>query len=70
MNELRIGVATLHELLDRNGRQPSDVVISGKFRLYCPGTGPRDEPHESELIGQAELIAEKIGAISMQAFNI
>ena len=54
------GVATLHELLDHDGRQPSDVIISGKFRLYGPGTGPRDEPHESELIGRAELIAEKI----------
>ena len=60
VNELRTGVATLHELLDRNGRQPSDLIISGKFRLYGPGTGPRDEPHESELIGRAELIAEKI----------
>jgi probable F420-dependent oxidoreductase len=60
VNELRTGVVTLHELLDRNGRQPSDLIISGKFRLYGPGTGPRDEPHESELIGRAELIAEKI----------
>jgi probable F420-dependent oxidoreductase len=60
VNELRTGVATLHELFDRNGRQPSDLIISGKFRLYGPGTGPRDEPHESELIGRAELIAEKI----------
>ena len=60
VNELRTGVATLHELFDRNGRQPSDLIISGKFRLYGPGTGPRDEPHESELIGRAELIAERI----------
>ena len=60
VSELRSGVATLHELLDRNGRQPSDLIISGKFRLYGPGTGPRDEPHESELIGRAELIAEKV----------
>jgi probable F420-dependent oxidoreductase len=58
--ELRTGVATLHELLDRNGRQPSDVVISGKFRLYGPSAGPHDGPHESELIGQAEQMAEKI----------
>jgi alkanesulfonate monooxygenase SsuD/methylene tetrahydromethanopterin reductase-like flavin-dependent oxidoreductase (luciferase family) len=28
--------------------------------LYRPSAGPRDEPHESELIGRAELIAEKI----------
>ena len=60
VNELRTGVATLHELLDRNGRQPADVIISAKFRLYSPGTGPRGEPHESELIGRAEMIAEKI----------
>jgi len=60
MNELRTGVVTLHELLGRYGRQPSDVIVSGKFRLYSPGAGPRDEPHESELIGRAELIAEKI----------
>jgi probable F420-dependent oxidoreductase len=60
VNELRIGVATLHELLDRNGRQPSDVVPSAKFRLYAPGNGPLGEPHESELTGPAELIAEKI----------
>ena len=60
VNELRTGVATLQELLDRNGRQPCDVIVSGKFRLYGPGSGPRDEPHESGLIGRAELIAEKI----------
>ena len=60
MNELRTAVVTLHELLGRYGRQPSDVIVSGKFRLYSPGAGPRDEPHESELIGRAELIAEKI----------
>jgi probable F420-dependent oxidoreductase len=60
VDELRTGVAILHELLDRNRRQSSDVIISGKFRLYAPGTGPRDQPHESELIGRAELIAEKI----------
>jgi len=60
VSELRSGVATLHELLDRNGRQPADVIISAKFRLYSPGTGPRGEPHESELIGRAEMIAEKI----------
>jgi hypothetical protein len=28
--------------------------------LYNPGTGLRDEAHASELIGRAELIAEKI----------
>ena len=60
VNVLRTGVATLHELLDRNGRQPFDVIISRKFRLYSPGTGPREEPRESELTGRAELIAEKI----------
>jgi probable F420-dependent oxidoreductase len=60
VNKLRTGVATLHELLDRTGRQPFDVIVSGNFRLYSPGTGPRDEPHESQLIGRAELIAEKI----------
>ena len=60
VSELRSGVATLHELLDRNGRQPADVIISAKFRSYSPGTGPRGEPHESELIGRAEMIAEKI----------
>jgi len=26
VNELRVGVAMLHELLDRNGRQPSEVI--------------------------------------------
>jgi len=62
VNELRIGVATLHELLDRNGRQPSEVIPSAKFRLYAPGTAPLGEPHESELTGRAELIAEKIRA--------
>jgi probable F420-dependent oxidoreductase len=60
LDELRTGVATLHELLDRNGRSAADVVISGKFRLYCPGTGPRGEPHESELTGSAELIAARL----------
>jgi probable F420-dependent oxidoreductase len=60
VNELRTGVATLHELLHLNGREPADVVTSAKFRLYGPGTGPRDAPHESELIGPAERIAEKI----------
>ena len=60
LDELRTGVATLHELLDRNGRSAADVVISGKFSLYCPGTGPRGEPHESELTGSAELIAARL----------
>jgi probable F420-dependent oxidoreductase len=60
VNEMRVGVATLHELLDRNGREPSDVVPSAKFRLYASGTDPLGEPHESELTGRAELIAEKI----------
>lgn len=60
VNELRAGVATLHELLDRNRRQSPDVTISGKFRLYSPSSSARDEPHESEMIGPAELIAEKI----------
>jgi probable F420-dependent oxidoreductase len=59
-DELRTGVATLHELLDRNGRQPADVVISAKFRLYGPGTGPRGEPHEAELAGSAEAMAAKL----------
>jgi hypothetical protein len=39
---------------------PLTSIVSGKFRLYSPGTGPRDEPHESEPIGRVELIAEKI----------
>ena len=60
LDELRTGVAALHELLDRTGRSAADVVISAKFRLYCPGTGPRGEPHESELTGSAELIATRL----------
>ena len=60
LDELRTGVATLHELLDRNGRPEADVVISAKFGLYCPGTGPRGEPHESALTGSAELIAARL----------
>src|SRR5215471_10039785 len=32
----------------------------GSSALDRPGTGPRDESHESELIGRAEPIAEKI----------
>jgi probable F420-dependent oxidoreductase len=60
LDELRTGVATLHELLDRNGQSAADVVISGKFSLYCPGTGPRGEQHESELTGSAELIAARL----------
>ena len=28
--------------------------------MYCPGTGPRGEPHESELTGSAELIAARL----------
>ena len=59
-DELRTGVATLHELLDRNGRQPAEVAISAKLRLYGPGTGPRGEPHASELAGSAEAIAAKL----------
>jgi probable F420-dependent oxidoreductase len=60
VNELRTGVATLREFLDRNGRRPTDVVTSAKFRLYGPGSSPRDEPHESELTGRPEVIAEKV----------
>ena len=57
---LRAGVTALHELLDRNGRQPADIVVSAKFRLYSPRTGPRGEPHESELTGSAEAMAAKL----------
>jgi hypothetical protein len=53
LNKLRTGVASLQALLDRSGLQPSDVIVSGKFRLYSSGTGPRDEPPESEPIGRA-----------------
>ena len=60
VDELRTGIATLNELLDRNARQPADVIASAKFRLYGPDTGPRDQPHESELLGPAEQIAAKI----------
>ena len=60
LDELRTGVATLHELLGRNGRQPTDVVVSAKFRVYARGTGPRGEPHESELTGSAEMMAAKL----------
>jgi alkanesulfonate monooxygenase SsuD/methylene tetrahydromethanopterin reductase-like flavin-dependent oxidoreductase (luciferase family) len=54
------GVATLHELLGRAGRQPTDVVVSAKFRVYARRTGPRGEPHESELTGSAEMMAAKL----------
>jgi probable F420-dependent oxidoreductase len=60
LDELRTGVATLHELLERNGRQPADVVVSAKCRLYCPGTGPHGEPHESEFVGSAEMMAAQL----------
>jgi probable F420-dependent oxidoreductase len=59
-DELGAGVATLHELLERSGRQPADVVVSAKFRLYAPGTGPRGEPHASELNGSAEVMAASL----------
>ena len=55
--ELRAGVATLHALLDRSGRRPADVVVSAKLRVCRPGTGPRAEPHASELCGSAEAMA-------------
>lgn len=54
---LRAGVATLHALLARNGRQPADVVVSAKLRVCAPGTGPRAEPQASALCGTAEAIA-------------
>ena len=60
LDELRTGVATLHELLERNGRQPADVVVSAKCQLYCPGTGPRGTPHESEFVGSAEMMAAQL----------
>lgn len=60
VEELRGGVAALHQFLAENGRKPADVTISAKFRLYRPGAGPRDAPHESELLGTAEVIAGKI----------
>lgn len=59
-DQLRTGVATLHELLERNGRQAANVVVSAKFRLYAPGTGPRGEPHASELSGSAEVMAANL----------
>ena len=62
IDELRVGVATLNELLNRNARKPAEIITSAKFRLYSQGTGPRDQPHESELIGPAEQIAARIRA--------
>jgi probable F420-dependent oxidoreductase len=59
LNELRAGVALLHELLDRNGRQQTDVVTSARFRLYRSDTR-LGELHESELTGSAEAVATKI----------
>jgi probable F420-dependent oxidoreductase len=59
-DELRAGVTAIHELLDHHGRQPADVVISAKLRLYGPRTGPRGEPHASELTGSADAMAAKI----------
>ena len=60
LNELRTGIALLHELLDRNGRQQTDVVTSARLRLYRPDTRPQGDPHDSELTGSAEAIATKI----------
>jgi probable F420-dependent oxidoreductase len=59
-DELRAGVTAILELLDHHGRQPADVVISAKLRLYGPRTGPRGEPHASELTGSADAMAAKI----------
>jgi probable F420-dependent oxidoreductase len=62
LDDLRAGVATLTEFLDRAGRQRADVTVSAKFRLYRTGTGTEAVPRASDLVGSAGAVAEKISA--------
>jgi probable F420-dependent oxidoreductase len=60
LDTLRTGTATLHEMLDRYGRRPEDVVVSNVLSAYAPGTAPEGEPQEYELVGEPEQMAEKV----------
>jgi probable F420-dependent oxidoreductase len=60
LEELRAATATLHELLDRYGRRPSDVAVSMVLRAYAPGSGPDGEAGDFDLVGRPEEMAEKL----------
>ena len=60
IEDLRGLIGTLHELLGRYGRQPSDVVIAKGLNLHAPGTAPQGGAKEWDLAGPAEESAEKL----------
>ena len=62
LEDLGTAVTTLHEMLDRYGRQPQDVLVSVVVNAHAPGTGPQGEPRDYDLVGRAEQMAEKVHA--------
>ncbi len=59
-DEVKAGVATLHELLPRYGRSPEDVEISVVLNAYAPGARPAGGGQEWELAGDPDAIAEAL----------
>jgi probable F420-dependent oxidoreductase len=62
LDQLRRGVAELHALLERFGRAPADVTISGVLHLYRPGDRPDPATGDFFLYGSAEQIAARVRA--------
>jgi probable F420-dependent oxidoreductase len=62
LEDLRTAVTTLHEMLERYGRQPQDVLVSVVVNAHAPGTGPQGVPRDYDLVGRAEQMAEKVHA--------
>ncbi len=58
--DVRGGVAALHEMLPRYGRAPEDVTISVVLTAFAPGAGPAGGGQEWELAGDPDQIAEAL----------
>jgi alkanesulfonate monooxygenase SsuD/methylene tetrahydromethanopterin reductase-like flavin-dependent oxidoreductase (luciferase family) len=60
--ELAAGRDNIQALLPRYGREPGAVLLAVAMSVWAPGTGPAGEVHESDLVGSAAEMAERVRA--------
>ena len=60
--ELAAGRDNIQALLPRYGREPGAVLLAVAMSVWAPGTGPSGEVHESDLVGSAAEMAERVRA--------
>jgi len=60
--ELAAGRDHIAAMLPRYGRQPGAVLLAVAMSVWAPGTGPSGEVHESDLVGSAAEMAERVRA--------